>query len=412
MALSTAQATVANDTNRFKVLITGRRFGKTHLSIRELCKAAAKKPGAVIWYISPSYRMSKQITWLQLVDRLSQLRWIDSKNEAELTIRLKNKSLIALKGADNFDSLRGVGLDFVVIDEFQDVPKQAWTEVIRPTLSDKQGGALFCGTPRGVGSWSHELYTKALNEKDWNAFQFTTIDGGNVPPEEVEAAMRDLDDKTFAQEYLATFNTYSGTVYYNFDYKKHVQPQTDIDTGIIHVGMDFNWDPFSVVIAQVSGSEVRIHDELYIRGSNTDDVVDELKRRYPHSKIIVYPDPASRQKRTSAGGKTDFSILSNAGFKVLARPSHTPVRDRVNAVNTKLKTADGNVTLYIDPKCKHVIESLQRLTYKEGTTVIDKDSGLDHASDSLGYLIDYLLPLRTYVEPQTEPQRWTFGTRT
>lgn len=412
MALSTAQAAVANDTNRFKVLITGRRFGKTHLSIRELCKAAAKKPGAIIWYISPSYRMSKQITWLQLVDRLSQLRWIDSKNEAELTIRLKNKSLIALKGADNFDSLRGVGLDFVVIDEFQDVPKQAWTEVIRPTLSDKQGGALFCGTPRGVGSWSHELYTKALNEKDWNAFQFTTIDGGNVPPEEVEAAMRDLDDKTFAQEYLATFNSYSGTVYYNFDYKKHIQPQTDIDTGIIHVGMDFNWDPFSCVIAQVSGNEIRVHDELYIRGSSTDDVVDELKRRYPHSKIIVYPDPASRQKRTSAGGKTDFSILMNAGFKVLARPSHTPVRDRVNAVNTKLKTADGNVSLYIDPKCKHIVESLQRLTYKEGTTVIDKDSGLDHASDSLGYLIDYLFPLRTYIEPQAEPQRWTFGTRT
>jgi len=411
MALSTAQSKVADDTSRFKVLITGRRFGKTHLSIRTLCKAAAKKPGAVIWYISPSYRMSKQITWLQLIDRLTQLRWIDKKNEAELTIRLKNGSIISLKGADNFDSLRGVGLDFVVIDEFQDVPKQAWTEVIRPTLSDKQGGALFCGTPRGVGSWSHELYTKALTEKDWNAFQFTTIDGGNVPEEEIEAAMRDLDSKTFAQEYLATFNTYSGMVYYNFDYATHVAPQKDMDLNVIHVGMDFNYNPFSCVIAQIQGREVRIHDELFVRGSSTEEVANELKARYPNSKIIIYPDPSARQKKTSAGGKTDFSILVNAGFTVMARQFHTPVRDRVNALNTKLRAADGSTTLFIDPKCKHVIESLQRLTYKEGApTVIDKDSGLDHASDSLGYLIDYLFPLRTYTEQIDEPQRWTFAT--
>jgi len=129
MKLTPAQSTVANDSSRFKVLVTGRRFGKTHLSIRELCRSAAIKPGSINWYISPSYRMSKQITWLQLIDKLTQLRWIDTKNEAELTIRLKNKSIIALKGADNFDSLRGVGLDFVIIDEFQDVPEQAWKEV-------------------------------------------------------------------------------------------------------------------------------------------------------------------------------------------------------------------------------------------------------------------------------------------
>ncbi len=411
MALSEAQSKVANDTNRFKVLITGRRFGKTHLSIRELCKAAAKKPGAIIWYVSPSYRMSKQITWMQLVNKLSELRWIDSKNEAELTIRLKNKSMIALKGADNFDSLRGVGLDFVVIDEFQDVPKQAWTEVIRPTLSDKQGGALFCGTPRGVGSWSHELYTKALTESDWNAFQFTTIDGGNVPPEEIEAAKRDLDSKTFAQEYLATFNTYTGMVYYNFDYATHVQKQTDIDTNVIHVGMDFNWSPFCAVIAQVSGGEIRVYDELHVNGSSTEEIANELKTRYPNSKIIIYPDPAARQKKTSAGGKTDFSILVNAGFTVHARQFHTPVRDRVNAANAKLRSADGTTKLYIDPRCKHTIESLQRLTYKEGTNQIDKDSGLDHMSDALSYLIDYLFPLRTYVEQTDEIQRWTFGTR-
>ena len=409
MPLTQAQETVANDTSRFKVLISGRRFGKTHLAIRELCKSAAKKPGSINWLIAPSYRQAKQIVWLQLKNKLKDLRWIESSNEAELTLTLKNRSVIALRGSDNFDSLRGVGLDFVILDEFQDIPPQAFTEVIRPTLSDKQGRALFCGTPRGVGSWSHELYTKALTEKDWSAFQYTTLEGGNVPAEEIESARRDLDEATFMQEYMASFNTYSGTVHYNFSYKENVKVLEEPEVHQISVGMDFNYDPFCVVIAQVKGNEVHIFDELHVRGSNTEEVCNELKSRYPNSKITIYPDPSARQKRTSAGGKTDFSILVNAGFTVKARNFHTPVRDRVNSVNTKLKNAAGQRTLFVDPKCKYSIDSLQRLTYKEGTTQIDKDSGLDHQADCIGYLIDFLFPIKVVHEEQ-EPQRWTFGT--
>ena len=85
------------------------------------------------------------------------------------------------------------------------------------------------------------------------------------------------------------------------------------------------------------------------------------------------------------------------------------MRDRVNSVNTKLKNAAGQQTLFVDPKCKYSIDSLQRLTYKEGTTQIDKDSGLDHQADCIGYLIDFLFPIKVVHEEQ-EPQRWTFGT--
>jgi hypothetical protein len=410
MPLTKAQEEVANDKNRFKVVITGRRFGKTHLSIREICKNAAKHPKSINWAICPSYRMAKQIWWMQLTSKLTELRWIKTKNEAELTITLKNGSVIALKGADNFDSLRGVGLDFVVIDEFQDVPPQAWTEVIRPTLSDKQGRALFCGTPKGVGSWSHKLYTQAIHESNWNAWQFTTIEGGNVPIEEIEAAKRDLDEKTFQQEYMATFNTYSGVVYYNFDYKDTVKALPDPHHGVIHIGQDFNVQNFATVIAQVIGNQIHIFDEIHYKGSSTEEVVQEIKHRYPHSKVIVYPDPSSRQKRSSAGGKTDFNILANAGFDVKARQYHTPIRDRVNAVNTLLKNAQGERRLFVDPKCKNTIESLQRLTYHEGTSQVDKTSGLDHFSDSIGYLVDYLFPVRKQQNEQPLEQ-WTFGTR-
>ena len=410
MPLTIPQRTVADDKSRFKVLVTGRRFGKTHLCIRELCKAAATKPGSTNWYVAPTYRMSKQITWTQLVNRLSELKWIASKNEAELTLKLRNGSIIALKGADSPDSLRGVGLDLVIVDEFQDVPQQAWTEVLRPTLSDKQGRALFCGTPKGVGSWSHRLFTQALNEQDWNAWQFTTAEGGNVPIEEIESARRDLDEKTFEQEYCATFNTYSGLVYYNFSMKENVKPMAQPDIGVIHVGQDFNVGNMATVIATVTRNSIHIFDEILLRGSSTDEVVEEIKNRYPYSKVVCYPDPSSRQKRSSAGGRTDFSILANAGFDMKARQYHTPIRDRVNAVNAQLKSADGVRHLFVDPKCKQTIDSLQRLSYKEGTNIVDKDSGLDHFSDSLGYLIDYLKPIKkTYTEE--EPARWTFGAK-
>ena len=411
MALSVPQQTVADDVNRFKVLITGRRFGKTHLGIRELCKSAATIPGSINWAICPSYRMAKAIWWTQIKEKLNNLRWIETSNEAELTIRLKNGSQIALKGCDNPDSLRGLGLDFVIFDEFQDSPKEAFTEVIRPALSDKKGRAMFTGTPKGVGSWSHELFTRALNEKDWAAWQFTTIDGGNVDAEEIESARRDLDEKTFLAEYMATFNTYSGTVAYNFSYKENVVPLPEPEMGWIHVGIDFNILPMTAVIAQVKGQECHVFDELHMKGSNTEEVCEELKHRYPYSKIIAYPDPASRQKKTSAGGKTDFSILMNAGFTVKARHFHTPVRDRVNSLNAKLKNAAGLRTLFIDPKCKHTIDSLQRLSYIEGTNTIDKNSGLDHQFDALSYMTDFLFPIKTRVETIEEPQRWGVATK-
>lgn len=411
MALSVPQQAVADDPNRFKVLVTGRRFGKTFLGIREICKAAAKVPGSINWVICPSYRMAKQIWWVQLKAKLMELRWVESSNEAELQIVLKNKSIIALKGADNPDSLRGLGLSFVIFDEFQDTPKEAFTEVIRPALSDKKGKALFTGTPKGVGSWSHELFTRALNEKDWSAFQFTTIQGGNVDAEEIEAAKRDLDWKTFQQEYEATFTTWSGVVAYNFDYKTNVKKIENPETGVLHIGIDFNILPITACIAQIKGDQVHIFDEIRMEGSNTDELAEEIKNRYPYSKVVAYPDPASRQKKTSAGGRTDFSILMNAGFNVKARQSHTPVRDRVNGLNAKLKSAAGGVSLYIDPKCKHTIDSLQRLSYKEGTSIIDKDSGLDHQFDALSYMTDYLFPIKTRIETVEEPLRWGVATK-
>lgn len=409
MPLTAPQAQVANDPSRFKVLISGRRFGKTHLCMRELCRHASQKPGSVNWLVAPSYRMAKQLVWLPLLDKLSKLRWIERKNEAELTIFLKNKSIIALKGADNPDSLRGVGLDFLIMDEFQDIPKPAYTEVLRPTLSDKRGKALFTGTPKGYGSWSHELFTLALKTDDWNAWQFSTVEGGNVPIEEIEAARRDLDERTFQQEYEAKFATYGGVVAYNFDYKDSIKPYKNRPT-TIHIGMDFNLSPGTAAIFDIVGDTFYYYDEIYMMNSNTDMMVNEIKERYPNHNIIVYPDPAGRSRKSASAGRSDISILQNAGFTVKARPSHTAIKDRVNSFNARLKNAKGERKLFIDPKCKKIIDSVGRLSYIEGTNQIDKN-GLEHMFDSVSYPVDFLFPIRTHYEEDNDMARWTFPTK-
>jgi hypothetical protein len=294
------------------------------------------------------------------------------------------------------------------MDEFQDIPKEAFTEVLRPTLSDKQGRALFTGTPKGYGSWSHELFTTALRTEGWNAWQFSTIEGGNVPESEIEAARRDLDERTFQQEYEAKFSNYGGVVAYNFDYKQSVRALEKPNLDMIHVGIDFNITPGTCSIATVFGDTVHFFDEIHMANSNTDMLAEELKTRYPHSKIVVYPDPSGRRKGTSSGGRSDLSILQNAGFIVKARPRHTPIKDRVNAFNARLKNTKGERKCFFDPKCKHIIDSVGRLSYIEGTSQIDKDSGLDHQFDSVTYLVDYIWPIRTVYEVD-EPQRWAFG---
>ena len=216
MPLSSPQNEVINNKSRFRVLITGRRFGKTFLAINELAKFASQS-NKKVWYVAPSYRQAKSICWNDLKDRLIKHKWVKNINNSDLTITLRNNSRISLRGADNENSLRGIGLDFLVMDEFADIHKQAWYEVLRPTLSDTEGHALFCGSPRGFGNWSYELFKLAETNTDWKSFKFTTLQGEQVSEEEINQAKEDLDTRTFQQEYEATFVNYSGMIYYNFD---------------------------------------------------------------------------------------------------------------------------------------------------------------------------------------------------
>jgi len=404
MKLSKPQTAVAQDNTRFKILVSGRRFGKTTLAIRELCYHA-RHPNTLCWFVAPSYRQARQIAWMKLKKKLSELRWVKKFNEADLTCLLKNGSIISLRGADNPDSLRGVGINYLVIDEAADVSEQSWTEVLRPTLSDTKGKALFTGTPKGH-NWFYDLYQKGKDpaEKEWSSHLYTTAEGGWVDEDEIQQAKNDLSKSVFRQEYEATWETYSGLIYSSFDREHSVRHSTITeDDKILYVGIDFNVSPISAIVAVIRNNVIDIVDEIRIFGSDTQELCDEILNRYPNKKIMAFPDPSCVQRRTSAGGKTDLSILQNNGFVCKVLKSHMAVRDRINSVNSKLCNANELRTLFISPRCKSTINTFVKQTYKEGTSVPNKTNGIDHLGDAVGYLVSYLYPIKRDV--QHTPQK-------
>ena len=405
MPLTQPQTNVINSDARFRVLVTGRRFGKTYLAINEIAKFASQ-PNKKVWYVAPTYRQAKSICWTELKEKLIKHKWVKSINHSDLTITLRNNSTITLRGSENFDALRGVGLDMVIFDEFSDINKEAWYEVLRPTLSDTNGHALFCGSPRGFGNWSYELFKMGETNKEWESFKYTTLEGGQVPDEEIEQAKQDLDIRTFQQEYEATFVNYSGMIYYNFSRDKNLIDKYNRNSLVLHIGLDFNVDPMCAVVSVIENEKVIVIDEIQIYSSNTNEMCEEINNRYKDKKIVVYPDPSARQRKTSAGGLTDLAILKNFGLEVKCRNTAPLVRDRINSVNSKLKNVAGKNNLYILNSCKNVIKSIERQIYKEGTHIPDKDSGFDHMNDALGYLIEFNFPIKRNFTP-TAQKRWS-----
>ena len=156
----------------------------------------------------------------------------------------------------------------------------------------------------------------------------------------------------------------------------------------------------------IENDKIIVIDEIQIYSSNTNEMCEEIRNRYKNKQIAVYPDPSARQRKTSAGGLTDLAILKNAGFHVKCRNTAPLVRDRINAVNSKLKNVNGKNNLFILKSCKNVIKSLERQIYKEGTSVPDKDSGFDHMNDALGYLVEYIFPLKSNFVP-SPIKRWS-----
>lgn len=385
--LHPAQYKIYSDPARFVILAAGRRFGKTYLALTKIIANAARKNKARIFYVAPTYRQAEMIAWKMLLEMLPP-ELIVSKNEVRLEVTLKNKSEISLKGADNEDSLRGVGLDFVVLDEYGMMKPNVWQEIIRPMLTDRRGSALFIGTPAGKNHF-WELWMKGQKRlQNYSSYQFKTEDNPYIPRSEIVEAKEQLNDRYFRQEYEASFEDFTGLIWPEYSELVHVVEPFDLPT---------HWEQIAAIDTAVTGTTaslfaridedgtVFVSGEYYEQNKRVSEVCEVIKRRSNYWLI----DPASKIKNKERLGQL-FSLYDEYSENgVIADPAENDVDGGINRVAEYFKSDK----IKIFRTCRNLIHELERYHWSEeretsqGILRPVPFKALDHACDCLRYII-------------------------
>ena len=385
--LNRTRKEIIQDPSRFKVIVAGRRWGKTILSLMYLLKDPFHQ-GERRWFITPTYKQGKMIVFPILRQMFSGFAGA-KLNETEMSVMFDNGAELSVKGADNENALRGVELTKCVMDEMAYIKPHVWEEIVYPMLATTKGSVLFIGTPNGYDTM-YDLYSRGQSESDWKSWQFKTIDGGFVPADEIARARRTMDGVRFRQEFEASFETSGNRAAWNFDRSLHVKKAKDLAT-YKWWGCDFNVDYMTAVLAcQFSDGTIHYYNEIRIKNSHTEEMARKMKAIEP--KIEVYPDP-SGSARSTTSNKSDHQILRDFGFIIRAKKSHPSHIDRLNALNRKLLDADGNVTMTIDPKCVYLIKDLEQVQRDKKGGIDKSQIELTHSLDACSYAISYKFPV-------------------
>jgi phage terminase large subunit len=391
--LNRKQTEIYQDRARYLVLVAGRRFGKTVLAIAWLVSEVVRRgPGSLGYYVAPYRVMAKAIAWDMLLKATRGMRV--AKNESELTVTLRGGRRIALKGADDPETLEGVGLSAVVMDEFGRMKLDAWQKSIRPALSDKQGRALFCGKPRGVNHLKdfYERGQDRAKSPDWRSWLYRTIDGGFVPTADVAEAKGNLPAKVYRQEYEATFESLAGRVYEEFQRRTHVVPADQIPRQFRRIVIGTDWgftnNGVMLVVGQTAtGQRYVIHEEVH-PGKLVDDagwlgIAVALRERFRHMGHVecFAADPSEPGNIAALRAKLNGApVVRNADNRV---------REGIRRVSIALlpKKPHGRPGLLVSDACPHTIREIEAYVYQEIRGVPSEEPvGVnDHCMDALRY---------------------------
>ena len=259
------QQEVFKDQTRFKVVAAGRRCGKSRMAAVTLLIEGLKCPqGSAVLYVSPTMGQSRQIIWDLLLDLGREV--IQSSHVNNLDITLINGARIYVRGADRPDTLRGVSLTYAVLDEVADIKPEAWEQVIRASLSDKRGRALFIGTPKGR-NWFYDTFKlgESEDDPDWKSWHFTTADNPLIDQKEIESAKKTLSTFAFKQEYMASFTNAGSDIFKEEWLKYGVEP----NYGSYFIAVDLAG--FEEVAKQAANSKKRLDESAISIVKVTDD---------------------------------------------------------------------------------------------------------------------------------------------
>jgi hypothetical protein len=330
-------------TTRWAAVVAHRRAGKTVACVNELIKAALtnsrQHPPPRYAYLAPTYGQAKDVAWSYLKHYVQPIPGIEQR-ESELTVKLPNGATVRLYGADNYDRLRGLYLDGIVIDEPADIDPRAWPEVIRPALSDYAGWAVFIGTPKGR-NYFYDLVIKGEKlPADWTVLRLPASKTKLLKESELADASRSMSDEQYAQEFECSFDAAVVGAYYG----KHMA-QAEKDKRITGVPYDPSarvwtaWDlgiadQTAIWFAQVVGREIHVIDYYEASGVDLGHYVRELvSRPYVYAGHILPHDAQAKELGT---GKSRTEVLESLGLRPLEISPQHRVEDGINAVRQVL----------------------------------------------------------------------------
>jgi len=401
------QLAYANSPARFNVVPAGRRSGKTERAKRKVIKRALgemRYDDARFFCAAPTRDQAKTIYWRDIKRMVDPLLLLEPPSETALTVRYVNGSENVVVGMDKPERMEGSPWNGGILDEFGNMKPQAWGENVRPALADRNGWCDLIGVPEGRNHY-YDLYRYARDSGDpeWSCFTWPSAD--ILPAHEIESARRNLDELVFDQEYNASFVNFVGRAYYPFLAETHTGDLTYNPRAPIGFCFDFNVEPGVAVIVQEqvlpNGLDgTGIIGEVHIpRNSSTPAVCRKLIADWGEHQGLIrcYGDSTGGNRGSAKIAGSDWDLIKielgkhfgHGQVEYRVPGQNGPERSRVNALNSRLKSATGDIRCMVAgseaPMTIHDLEGVQLL--KGGAGEIDKniDKKLTHLTDALGY---------------------------
>jgi PBSX family phage terminase large subunit len=405
------------DTNRFRLVVGGRRVGKTVLCLQEAIKHCLSDKNRLCYWVAPTYHSAKEIGFDEFLKYIDVLKpSIHTIHHTRLKVTFKNGSVLYFKGSDNPDSLRGRGLTMLVIDEAAFVKPTVWSKILRPALSDRKGIAILVSTPNGF-NWFKDLYDKG---RDWSKYLWPTNLNPLISSDELEAVQCEISRDEYRQEYLAEFVTRAGRVYDEFTGQNIIQSVSPtIDKYDIFLGMDFGFAHHTAIafmaVDRTTGEDVIQFDEIYVQRFQIEEIINLIRIKLNNHKLnqsclqMTYSDPAGNADELSSG-ISPVDALRNNGFKVINKGS--TINGGIALVRAYIRNSLGKVRYYITDNCIETIRSFNGYQYnssKDGFVKEEplKDNLHDHLMDAVRYFFVNKFDHAKYVAKTPEQSAYT-----
>jgi PBSX family phage terminase large subunit len=371
---------------KFVWLRAGLGAGKTYALAQWLINRMIENPETLGLVCAATYKQLNNSILTELFKQLDLmgLAYHFSTLTGIITLEVNGAQLLAFS-LENYEILRGIEVGYIAIDEACLAKEDAYNVAIG-RLRCRKSKALLCrivSTPKGF-DYLYERYVGERKDVHHRDIHATALDNPHLPDGYLDSLKNAYTTKMYAQEVLAEFvSNAEGNIYYAFDRSEHIRPIQQIPGARVHVGMDFNVNPMTAVLANVVGNSIYVFGEIYKPNFNTYQMAATLHERQPGDRIEIVPDATGKSRKTSSV-QSDHQILRQAGFTVLTARSNPPVEDRYNTVNGLLYQS----RIIVSPECPMLIRDLERVNHEHNPEY------LTHISDALGYLAWNKFPLK------------------